>query len=326
MDTINSADPITTVLEVLDAHDRVIERIRLEQRHFTVGRGFDNDVILTDEFVSTAHLQISVTDSQFLIRDHGSTNGFFHGKDHHAKGEALVNSEAIIKVGQTRFRLHHAHARLDKTLRDRVLQADKFWSSNHKGILLSSLLVLLGLYAFDVYLETPTALNFPRIVGEMLMGLTMVIVWAGVWALFTKLMTNRFSFFQHAGIFIIANVGLMLLTHALSYGFYALNWDAYITHVLTGMLVLVVAWLIYRHLGVSTELAHGTRCFIGSALAILGAVIFLLDEEVLDETFNPAPDYTLLLKPPELNLRDGTSIEAFFAASRKQFADQQTDQ
>ena len=42
-----------------------------------LGAGPTNQIILTDSFISTAHAEIVPTDSGFVVRDTGSTNGTF---------------------------------------------------------------------------------------------------------------------------------------------------------------------------------------------------------------------------------------------------------
>src|SRR5438105_3133145 len=46
-----------------------------------IGRGFDNDIVITDESVSRRHARITVAGGNIYIEDIGSANGVFVGQE-----------------------------------------------------------------------------------------------------------------------------------------------------------------------------------------------------------------------------------------------------
>jgi pSer/pThr/pTyr-binding forkhead associated (FHA) protein len=67
--------------------------IELKPGANTIGRGFSNDVKITDPSVSTAHCQIIIDSGKVIIKDMGSTNGTFVNR--------APITEASLETGQT---------------------------------------------------------------------------------------------------------------------------------------------------------------------------------------------------------------------------------
>ncbi len=88
-------------------HDREGRRsLRdFDQARVTIGRAEDNDVVLNDASVSKAHASLERTDSGFLIRDLGSTNGVFLDGERALGGGAVpVRPGNAVGIGD--FLLH----------------------------------------------------------------------------------------------------------------------------------------------------------------------------------------------------------------------------
>ena len=66
-----------------------------------VGRGDDNDVVLSDDRASRHHATITNNNGRFFIRDLGSTNGTFI--DEVRIREQRLSDGDHIRVGDTRF-------------------------------------------------------------------------------------------------------------------------------------------------------------------------------------------------------------------------------
>lgn len=77
------------------------EETPLEIGEHTFGRGANNEIVIADPYVSGAHGKITVTDTEILLQDLGSTNGTFVNGVRLAEGqETTVSPEDEIKLGQ----------------------------------------------------------------------------------------------------------------------------------------------------------------------------------------------------------------------------------
>jgi hypothetical protein len=72
----------------------------------TVGRGIDNDVVLTDIAVSRKHLSISFDGSRYHLNDKGSGNGTIINQ-HVETGTRPLSHGDRIEIGNTVFRFEH---------------------------------------------------------------------------------------------------------------------------------------------------------------------------------------------------------------------------
>ena len=68
-----------------------------------IGTGLDNDVALEDEFMSTHHAELELSEHGFLLRDLGSTNGTW--LEGFRIREAYVKPGALVGLGKTALRL-----------------------------------------------------------------------------------------------------------------------------------------------------------------------------------------------------------------------------
>ncbi|MBI4864418.1 MAG: sigma 54-dependent Fis family transcriptional regulator [Candidatus Riflebacteria bacterium] len=89
-------------ITVLDGPDR--DRVfRMHGSVLRVGKGQENEVVLTDQTISRAHLVIEERQGRYLVRDLGSTNGTtINGL---RTAEACIDAEAILVIGSTTLKL-----------------------------------------------------------------------------------------------------------------------------------------------------------------------------------------------------------------------------
>lgn len=78
----------------------------LHGQTFTVGRGIDNDVVLTDIAVSRKHMSISFDGSRYQLTDIGSGNGTIINQRVET-GTRMLGHADRIEIGNTVFRLEH---------------------------------------------------------------------------------------------------------------------------------------------------------------------------------------------------------------------------
>ena len=75
-------------------------------KSYTIGRGLDNDVVLTDIAVSRKHFDLRHEDGSWVIVDHGSGNGTVVNGNIEDNPFMLANGDTI-EIGNTTFRFDH---------------------------------------------------------------------------------------------------------------------------------------------------------------------------------------------------------------------------
>jgi hypothetical protein len=84
----------------------------LQGKTITVGRGIDNDVVLTDIAVSRKHMSIAFDGSRYQLADKGSGNGTIINQRVETGTRMLCHADRI-EIGNTVFRLEHPASEKD---------------------------------------------------------------------------------------------------------------------------------------------------------------------------------------------------------------------
>jgi hypothetical protein len=75
-------------------------KISLGDAPITIGRADDSTLVITDDYASSKHAQISPRDGQWLVEDMGSTNGTYLDRSK-VVGPTPVPIGAPIRIGKT---------------------------------------------------------------------------------------------------------------------------------------------------------------------------------------------------------------------------------
>jgi hypothetical protein len=302
-------------IEILDSKGKVTERFRVDGLPVTVGRAYTNQIILDDPLVSPEHLIIDKDEAGRLIaRDLDSVNGLYDGTRGHRVTSLLLASETQFRIGHRALRYSAIDQPVAATVLDRAAVSSQFALSCAGlagGILVFSFLVL------DVFLGSSERMTVAKTISDPLATLSYILVWAGLWALVSRVVLSRFNFAQH---FILACAAIL--------GSFAVNasaeWVEFLfpsTQALwfaaiagSGLLLLV---LVYGHLGFAS--AMGRRSRLSAALLVSAATIglSLVTYYASRSEFSSAMDYSGVIKPLDAGFVPAISVEQFMRRSDK---------
>lgn len=74
------------------------------QDELTIGRKEDNQLIISDKYVSSHHATIYLNENKIVMEDLGSTNGTFVN-DYRCSGKVYLKDGDIVKVGTVKFKV-----------------------------------------------------------------------------------------------------------------------------------------------------------------------------------------------------------------------------
>ncbi|CAN5745748.1 hypothetical protein BH11MYX2_BH11MYX2_05000 [soil metagenome] len=95
---------VQTRLVVTVGNDRGRELDVAPGKSYTIGRGLDNDLVLTDIAVSRKHFDIRYEGNSWIVQDRGSGNGTLVNGNVEDAPFQLANSD-IVEIGNTTFRI-----------------------------------------------------------------------------------------------------------------------------------------------------------------------------------------------------------------------------
>jgi pSer/pThr/pTyr-binding forkhead associated (FHA) protein len=104
------ADATAIWVEILARHHHeVATRYRFASTPITIGRAYDNDVVVDDPHVAAHHLRIARNDDGALIaEDLGSRNGLYVDRERERRAEIVLDGEHELRIGATVLRVRTA--------------------------------------------------------------------------------------------------------------------------------------------------------------------------------------------------------------------------
>jgi pSer/pThr/pTyr-binding forkhead associated (FHA) protein len=316
------------ILEVLDGHARVASRTQVVELPATIGRGFDNSVVLDDPYVCPTHVRIDRTDAgELVVEDVGSVNGLFEAGDSARVAQLPLRHGTRFRIGRTVVRYRDPHEPVPPTLVEPLRPVAPPAASGHlawidcawlaSGRARATVIVLSFLFT--------TAMDYTGVIAPSPIGkaltqalgfLLLLILWAGIWALATRAVSQRFAFSKHLAFAWLIAVAFVIwgnLEQWLSF----LAPAGSIAELFTVPLALVLgAVLIAGHLGIASSMSRTQR--LRASLAVAGGItaIAILFGVVSNQEFTTKMDYEGQLKPMPARFIPAESLDRFTADAR----------
>lgn len=306
------------VLEVLEKSGKVRERLRLGSFPVTIGRAYDNDIILDDEYVSPRHLLIE-RDEQGALRavDLNSENGLYQIPSLQRVDALAIATDNQLLVGGTHIRIRRTDFAVAPTAlaNRRRKSAQNMLASGR--LFMPVLLTVAGMLLLQKYFQTFHKIKYQELILETLSPLLALLIWAGIWAFIGRILGHRAAFFAHANMVLLALLFLFGLDGFTDYYSFAFSATASSKWIEALALTLAGGVLLYGHLQLATQLRR-KRVALTSGLVVGGLLgIILFSNHVSDAQFNSNLSYPTALKPPSGIAGRPLSPEAFFSRAEK---------
>jgi hypothetical protein len=290
-------------IETLARNGDVLQRRRVDALPIRLGRGYDNDFIIDDDYVAASHARIEMDAAgRLLLRDLGSKNGLNHrGK---RLSEVVLSGDTVVRIGHTSLRVRAASFPVTPEIADRTFHRWEGALPGAAGILLAGCFALFARWISDTqYFE------FVRYFEALAFGAGAALLWSGVWAFVNRLFGRHARLGRHLFVFGCGMVALSLvalLAATIAYAFSAEFFTHYASHAAT----LLVAGMIYFHLSTVKPQNRRRYRWIAACLAVLGSSLILIFN--LQRTGRLADElYMAVLLPPEVRVSQDHGIDEF---------------
>lgn len=304
-------------VEILARNGEVLHRHRAARLPIRVGRAYDNDFILDDEYAAAHHAVIEEgPDGALVMRDLGTLNGLNPGLNHGRKRvqQLILGGDTVVRMGHTSLRVRAADFPVPPELLDRTMHGWEGLLPGVVGVLLAGLVALLVTWLADAqpfellnYVLAPSA------------GIGAALLWSSLWAFMNRLFGRYTRLGRHLFIFgcgLAALVGFRLLAAVIAYA-YSLEWlTRYGSHVA----VATVAGIIYFHLAtIKPSLRRRLRAICAAAAVLASCLVLIVNQQrhgrVADEL------YMAVLLPPALRASPDATVADYMADVEKMRAE-----
>jgi pSer/pThr/pTyr-binding forkhead associated (FHA) protein len=292
-------------VEVLSRHRDVVARHRCQASATTVGRAYDNDVVIDDPTVAAHHLRIFRDERGALIaEDLGSANGLFEGDSDKRSARLVLDGDRPIRIGRTYLRVREASYAVPPERRlatsTRVLPSVLWLCA-----------VLLGLELANLWLaETSEPKTAYYLLPPLILAL-LLLVWTTAWAILSRIFTGHARFERHLRIALTGVLGFALFGELTDYAAFSLSWRwlADYSYVANWLLFATLCFFHLREIGPTRLKAKAATLAALAAVAIATQSVAQAEKR---SRFGQPTDVRHM-PPPALRLAPAQSEDAFFA-------------
>ncbi|MCB0346346.1 MAG: FHA domain-containing protein [Bdellovibrionales bacterium] len=316
-------------IEVLDKHDRVKERHRCDSFPINLGRSYTNDVIISDAQVCPEHLVISRDESGILwAQDLGSVNGIVRAGTADREIRVRIECDTKILLGGVTIRFRTQSYKVADTVPSSMQGI--FWRSaflSRRNAALASLLMVIVtmVFVYQGYIETLSPMRyFNASLVVLFPSIIIVLVWAGIWSLISRVVHLRSYFIAHFTIGFLALSVWFVLTVVVEYIRFSFSSNFVGSLAGYSSTFAVVTAVLFGHLSFcSTKSVYSRLAKCGGFSGLLVGVAFLMSYTSGDE-FSTELDFGKELKPPMFVVSGSEDLETFF--ERAEFVKRKVDQ
>ena len=313
------------------------------QRYFTaegstvtIGRSYQNDVVLGDVHISPEHLRLDAIDTSsgdeggWQLTDLDSLNGVEIVKNPRAPKALVESSEsqpktllgegAELKIGRTRLRilsdsqpvgpakeLHHLEQDVGK------LNRLSIWLP----LFLISLIVDVGSLYASSYIEWQWKNVFSTILGTQAGLLMLALFWGGL----GRFLRSESHLLSHYCLILLAGLVYSLAEWLIAILGYNLGTES-VALILTPLIALLLAGLLLSsNFALATNMLPRQRWVSAVGFVMLIIVVSITAQVSQWGEFSPYPSYFSGIEVPALQFADAQSAEDFVASFDSIFAE-----
>ena len=292
-------------VEVLSRHGDVAARERIDANTVTIGRAYDNDVVLDDPYTAAHHLRIERNAAGGLVaHDLGSVNGLYVGDEKRRQTDVELDGERLLHVGRTTLRIRDsAYAVAPERVAGVATRAWPTTLALIGAVLIASLLSL--------WLSETVEPQLTRYVLPLFALAVLVLVWTTAWALMSRIFSGAARFERHLTVALVGLLAFFVFDEITDYGSFAFSWRGLADYAYIGNWALLAA-LCYFHLREIGPMRLRVKGGAVAALALLAIGVQTLTKSELSSIFGQQ-SYLPALKPPMFRLKTPKSEGDFFA-------------
>ncbi|MEZ5597978.1 MAG: FHA domain-containing protein [Pseudomonadales bacterium] len=302
------------VVEITSRSGRVMERYKATGASVSVGRGYDNDVIVADPYVDVRHAVIEETSAGLTVRACGTNTPVHAG--HQIVGEEPwpIHSGAGITLGRTHLKVYDLrHPVAPVQAFDRVEQF--FASATLPGNIGIGLVAFLAIGLIDMVLRSYTEVEISAVLQEIIASIGITLLWAVFWSVVARISRGEPRFFHHwlaaAAAVTLYTLGRFLLDVV---GF---NTGSSATVEVLSFLLEggCLAFALTLNLRFALRQTTPVRHAWAQGVAWVFVAYIVMTSWSFDDLFSAYPDYEATLLPDDWRVVPSISADAFVARS-----------
>ncbi len=305
------------IIEEITRNHKLLHRHRLKQNNISIGRNYQNDIILTDPHICPQHLSLHYDQDDWCIRDNNSVNGTALENNECKKQDGhqqVINDGDVIILGKSQLRVIFKNHRVADTIAFSPFES-LIDLIRHPVAVFTSIALFILIAANISYLNQTTETNISQLfVSAFSMSLLFALWPVGV-ALASHLTKHDPRILAQIGISFIFFI-LMWLSDLLEE---IIAFNSASNSVLGLIITLVPIGLAFSLFWLNSYIGFhvSPKRRIVVALSITTIVFggtYLLQYSKKPE-FNPHPQYNSTIMAPSYLIAPSSSVDSFLEQS-----------
>jgi hypothetical protein len=303
------------IIEIQHPHRAPIAYDAFQQHEIRIGRGYHNDIIIPDPFVSDNHAVIRYEDDHWVIVDQATKNGVFIEKLNQTVEHFSLVSGDYILMGKTRVRFllpdHPVPAAQSIVLSNKFIKL-----VSRPSIAWSIVAGTLFCYGINFFLENSEVSTPEGLITESIIIFIFMLIWAGLWAFVGRLIKHKMQFCAQLGITAVCYF-LFLPAQWISSQLGFLLSQYWVEGLLMSVTYgIIFIFMLAENLSVATNVPHLYRWVASSVITFVIVSVGVSAMLAERHHFDPLPSYYATLKAPYFAIPHSKEVKHFIQDSQ----------
>lgn len=307
------------IIEEISRGNKLISRHKFSNTsEINIGRGYTNDIILSDPHICPEHLRVSMKEGRIVVNNLSSVNGSLLDHKQQLNADHEVNSGDVISIGKSQIRLVLPNHPVDSSIKFSPFESIIDFI-RRPSILIIQMLLFTSFSAFAFYLNAGTEV----VVSKLLMsavGMTLLFaLFPCIFTLISHFTKHEARLWTHLGLsFFLFNIfWLVDFIETLLQFNLSSHWNGFgLSLLVTALLVFGLFW-INLFIGFHHSAQRRMTLAISFTAIILATGLLLQTSSTPD--FNYRPQYDSTLMSPTFQFAPSTEVDTFIKDARALF-------
>ncbi len=303
------------IVEILHTGSQYGEYRVFDKTSISVGRNINNDIALTDPYISPDHLIIECKQDYCTIKDIGDENGVIFKNKLYLNDSFSAKSGDSFIFGKTKIKILSQNHVPVKTKR---LQKTPLLFKKLSHPLISIILFLLMCFTISIdTLLSSFSINSTQdtLIASFVTFIT-IFSWTAIWAFIGYIVKRRANFFTILSMNSFMMELLIILDLIFSYVIYITNWQHPLATQLEYILIVfIVTFIFYFSISITTNMKKRNKIIFTFLPMIAISAIIIISSNKTEVELQATCNYNLY--PPVLNIKKGSKIDDFLEISSK---------
>ena len=318
---------MAVIIELLGWGGKRQRYFTVEGNSATVGRSYQNDVVLDDVHISPNHLRLDAVEDGWQLTDLQTLNGVEVVKNPRSSGAQLLDSDstivlgegAEIKVGRTRLRIVSDSHPVDAAKELHHLERDA-GKLNRLSIWLPLFLISLTVEIAALYSSSFVEWQWKNVFSIILGTQAVLLFLALFWGAIGRFLRNESQFLSHYCLILLAGLVYSLADWLI--GILAYNAGTEMVAMILSPInaLLLLALLLSANFALATNMLPRQRWISSLCFVMLIIIVSITAQMRGWGEFSPYPDYFSGLEVPALQFVGAESADDFIVGFDDIFA------